>query len=370
MKVLFTANMPAPYRVDFFNELGKLCDLTVVFERESSIVRDKMWRATGAEYYHEAYLEGIKTGEAEAVSLGLIQYVRDRSFDRIIIGMYSSPSSMIGIEYMRIHRIPFYLSTDGGFVKNESCLMRAIKTHFISAASGWFSPSDKATEYLVHYGADKDRIWKYPFTSISKKDLDEAQHFSVADKGLLRTELGVTEEYVLLSVGRFSYEGGYGKGYDTLLQVAEKLSPSFGIYIVGDEPTEEFVRLKNTRHLEHVHFVGFQVKENLKKYYAMADAFILLTRGDVWGLVINEAMSFSLPVITTEQCLAGTELVKNGENGFLVEAGDVAGTAESINKVFSSPRARKEMGNASRKKIEAYSVENMAFSHFTKLTCS
>ena len=51
-----------------------------------------------------------------------------------------------------------------------------------------------------------------------------------------------------------------------------------------------------------------------------SDLFVLPTREDIWGLVINEAMSFGLPIITTRKCIAGTELITDGENGYLLEA--------------------------------------------------
>ena len=367
MKVLFSTNIPSPYRVDFFNELGKLCDLTVVYERERSIARSPKWQSSSAKHYREVYLNGIETGEAEAISFGILKYIADRSFDKVIIGMYSSPSSMIAIEYMRLHKIPFYLSTDGGFIKQEPLLQKTLKRRFISAADYWLSPSDKATEYLIYYGAHRDRIGKYPFTSLSEQDLSNAAQLSSCNKQQLRNELDIEESSILLSVGRFTYNGGYGKGYDTLLHAAEALDPSFGIYIVGGEPTDEFLSWKLLHHLDHVHFIGFKEKDELAKYYAIADAFILLTRGDVWGLVINEAMSFSLPVITTNQCLAGVELVEDGINGFLIDAGDIKGAVNSILRVFSSHESLVQMGAASRKAIESYTIENMANSYYRSL---
>ena len=345
MKVLFSTNIPSPYRVDFFNELGKLCDLTVVYERERYIARSPKWQSSSAKHYREVYLNGIETGEAEAISFGILKYIADRSFDKVIIGMYSSPSSMIAIEYMRLHKIPFYLSTDVGFIKQEPLLQKTLKRRFISAADYWLSPSDKATEYLIYYGAHRDRIGKYPFTSLSERDLSNAAQLSSCNKQQLRNELDIEESSILLSVGRFTYNGGYGKGYDTLLHAAEALDPSFGIYIVGGEPTDEFLSWKLLHHL----------------------AFILLTRGDVWGLVINEAMSFSLPVITTKQCLAGVELVEDGINGFLIDAGDIKGAVNSILRVFSSHESLVQMGAASRKAIEPYTIENMANSYYRSL---
>ena len=51
MKVLFMTNVPSPYRVDFFNELGKLCDLTVYFEKKSSDERNDIWKEYRLEVY-------------------------------------------------------------------------------------------------------------------------------------------------------------------------------------------------------------------------------------------------------------------------------------------------------------------------------
>ena len=44
MKVLFITNVPSPYRVEFFKELGKHCDLTVLFEKSTSDERDASWK--------------------------------------------------------------------------------------------------------------------------------------------------------------------------------------------------------------------------------------------------------------------------------------------------------------------------------------
>lgn len=43
MKLLYITNIPSPYRVDFFNELSKYCDLTVLFERKKADDRDDNW---------------------------------------------------------------------------------------------------------------------------------------------------------------------------------------------------------------------------------------------------------------------------------------------------------------------------------------
>ena len=94
MKVLFLTNVPSPYRVDFFNALGELCELTVLFETKTAKSRNEAWIADYIENFKAIYLKGIKIGEAEAFSLEVFKYLSKRKYDIIVIGMYSSPSGL------------------------------------------------------------------------------------------------------------------------------------------------------------------------------------------------------------------------------------------------------------------------------------
>ena len=75
--------------------------------------------------------------------------------------------------------------------------------------------------------------------------------------------------------------------------------------------------------LNNVHFIDFKNKDTLKEYYHVADVFVLPTREDIWGLVINEALAYGLPVITTDKCMAGLEMIENGKNGYIIPVNDV-----------------------------------------------
>ncbi len=168
-------------------------------------------------------------------------------------------------------------------------------------------------------------------------------------------------------MGRFSYQGGYGKGYDILMRAFKGLPPEYTLCIIGDEPTEEFKELKNQLDIDNLIFTGFKTPTELRKYYVAADLFCLQTRGDIWGLVINEAMSYGLPVVTTDRCIAGLEFVQNGKNGYIVDVENVDGLHERIKDVLQDEDVRGSMAMNSLETIRDYTYKNMAGKHLETL---
>ena len=71
---------------------------------------------------------------------------------------------------------------------------------------------------------------------------------------------------MIISVGRFNYLDGEGKGFDLLFKIAEEMDADTGIYIIGDSPTERFVQWKQEKALDHVHFVPFKRKDMPMNY--------------------------------------------------------------------------------------------------------
>ena len=118
MKVLFLTNVPSPYRVNFFNELGKYCDLTVVFEKKTSTERDKSWQNYTFENFKGVFLKGVSISTDSAFCFGLKKIIKKGNFDRIICANFSSPTGMRAISYMRRKKIPYFLESDGGVAKN------------------------------------------------------------------------------------------------------------------------------------------------------------------------------------------------------------------------------------------------------------
>ena len=362
-KIIFCTNLPSPYRVDFFNEFGKYCDLTVLYERHSSSERDKAWRGERATNFKEVYLELKLVGVDRARGGALRRYIKHHPSDVLIFTNYASPATMEAILWCRLHNRRYYIEYDGGFNIKDGILKSILKRILLKDAKGHLTTADEHINYLKSLGIPQDKIYKYPFTSVREKDIIEPSGTTKELKNEIRNRLGITESKVVLSVGRFSYDMGYGKGYDVLLKVASLCSSSIGFYIVGDNPTEEFVKMKSDMKLENVHYVGFKSKDELSEYYLVSDLFILLTRGDVWGLVVNEAMSYGLPIITSKYCVAGLELVKERKNGYVVNLDDILGIVEKTNNIVDNFEVAQIMGRTSLEIINDYTIENMALAH-------
>lgn len=359
-KILFITNIPAPYRVDFFNELGKYVGLTVLFEAKSAN-NQKIhfnWNLDTVKNFKAVFLSEGDCYEKQ-VNWSILPFLKRNHFNEIIITNYANFTEMAALLYLKVHHIPYYMETDGGRIKaDENRIKKAFKKFLISGATGYFSPSAGADDYLAYYGADRAKIHRYPFTSLKQSDLLK-RALTQEEKQYWKSKLGVPEQKMVLGVGQFIYR----KGWDILMQVAADLPEQVGIYLVGGKATQEYLYLKKKLHLEHVHFADFQTKEGTAAYYKAADLFVLPTREDIWGLVINEAMGYGLPVITTDQCVAGLALVENGKNGYIVPVGDTRQIAGHIRDILGHPEIQSAMSEESLRRIQPYTIENMTKVH-------
>ena len=127
------------------------------------------------------------------------------------------------------------------------------------------------------------------------------------------------------------------KGVDVLLEafarVADKL-PDATLSFLGTGPLKDALTARVDPR-DRVTFAGFHPVAELPPYFARADLFVLPSRHDGWGVVINQAISAGLPVVASDAVGAAAELVRPDENGYVVPAGDAAVTCRR-----DAPRAR------------------------------
>lgn len=366
MKILFLTNIPSPYRVEFFSRLGKFIDLTVIYELRVASNRDPSWRAIGTEITHkEIYLESTRVISDGGISTKVFSYLNG-DYDFIIVGTHGTPTAKLAILYMRLKGIPYILNIDGMLsceLDDKNWLNKKLRKWLFLGAMAYFTSGYDTDEYVRRLGI-QGSFYHYHFSSISEKDVLESCNFASKDK--VKSRLGIKEQHLLICVARFIPI----KGIDSLLRVFNKINrKDIGLVLVGGEKNvyENILREFPESVQERLYFPGFMGKEKLMEYYSAADIFVLPTHHDEWGLVVNEAMGMGLPVVTTNKCGAGLEIIQDGENGYVVSDNNENELRNRIEFLIDNKTLREAIAVKNLKIARQYTIEMMVKDHIDNL---
>jgi phosphatidylinositol alpha-1,6-mannosyltransferase len=146
---------------------------------------------------------------------------------------------------------------------------------------------------------------------------------------------------VLLTLGRLDYKERY-KGFDEVIEVLPALvldDPSLIYLIVGEGSDRARLEAK-VKHLQienHVLFSGFVPEHRKADYYRLADAFVMPSRGEGFGIVFLEAMACGIPVMGSK--LDGSsEALMHGKLGMLVDPTNPEEVKAGIRAVLARPK--------------------------------
>lgn len=163
---------------------------------------------------------------------------------------------------------------------------------------------------------------------------------------------------ILLYVGRLDKE----KNLDLILQASAMAlkQVDYHLVIAGTGTIKnDLMHLASQLKIEkNITFTGFVQNDDLPGLYCLANCFIIASTAELQSIVTMEAMACGLPVIAAN-AIALPELVKDAENGFLFESGDVFGAAQKIIKVFQDPELCKKMGEKSQDFVKAHDIEKV-----------
>lgn len=346
MNVVFLTNVSSPYRVEFFNELGKHCDLDVWYEYRSEPTekRDKSWEDDSAIHYRAVYDFKLS---------------RLKKYDLVFICGFSTPKEMAAILYLKAIRKPYVMEIDGGFPDKVGFLKWCVKHILVGGATHYLSTGEAADQYLIYNGAKPERIVRYHFSSTTaSQTLPEP--ISDTEKQQIRKELGLGDEYVLVYVGRFVQF----KGVDVFLKAINRFQKNTAVYLIGGELTETYKTVIAEEKLKNVHTIRFLRKDELKKWYLAADLMIFPSRNDIWGLVVNEAMAMGLPIVSSNRSVAALEMIENGVNGWIFEMDNAQELANCVNTYGELTADQcKEMKKRCIQVAKKYTIDAMVEDH-------
>lgn len=252
-------------------------------------------------------------------------------------------------------------------------MKRAFFPILFSLVDGFLFIGEENRKFYEHYGVPREKLFFVPYAVDNERFTKEADRLR-GERNKIRTSLGVKgEDFVVLFTGKLiskkrpldllkAYElliTHYLKQSRELSTESARLPITPHLVFVGDgELYKELEGYARAHHIPNVHFEGFQNQTELARYYTAADVFVLPSGlGETWGLVVNEAMCFKLPVIVSDVVGCAADLVKDGENGFIVPFGNVHALAEKLFFLVGDKNVREKFGAVSRRIIARYSHE-------------
>ena len=143
------------------------------------------------------------------------------------------------------------------------------------------------------------------------------------------------------------------KGVDLLLHAFIDVAQSNSLAtltLVGDGPLRPRTAPSDSNDLAaaRIRFAGFQPVEELPPWFSQADVFVLPSRHDGWGVVVNQALAAGLAIVSSDAVGAAADLVQPGVNGCVFPAGDAKNLREARSSLAADPARVAEMGCRSR----------------------
>lgn len=356
LKVLAFADFPSPYRVEVFKGLAAYYDLTVVFNKISDANRNPKWfcRNTGLNSISLLDEDGLTKFHQEILNL--------QKYDLVLAYDYHVKNA-IRLELACIRKkVPYIMNLDGGFIRRNH-FRNIMKRILIWKSCACFASGEHAANYFKHFGASPDKIYFHPFTSLHEYDI-LPEPISDIEKSKYRNKLNLGNKEVVLAVGQFIHR----KGFDVLLKSwTKELDEKFLLLIIGGgEEEEQYKSYIDDNNLQSVIIIGYKSREEIFEYYKASSLFVLPTREDIWGLVINEAMAFGVPVISTDMCIGALELIDNGINGYIVKAEDKQELSLKIAEIMNGNN-KLRLGEECIRRIRDYTYENVISSHINAI---
>ena len=359
MKILFINNIPSKYRTSFFDKLGLLCDLTVIFEQKNLKYRDKSFVDNKSPNFKSIYLNAKSVGKDNSISFKIKKYLKSNKYDLVILGNYHTFTDVIATNYMIHHKVKYGLSIDGMFInKKESKIKYKLKNKMFKNSSFFLTTGCASIEAIKYYGGNPNKCYLFPFSSIADGNILPSIVDTNSKIELRKKHKINTSSKIYLYVGQMIKR----KGIDLLLSIFPN-DNRFTLLLIGGKLPKNYIKIINDRKLNNVINYDFIPFESLSDYYKLADYFILPTNEDAWALVINEALSYSLPVISTDRALGALELIKNKNTGFVVKNNK----KELLNAIMTSFETKDDsyiqMQMNALKIAKLYTIEQMVDAH-------
>jgi glycosyltransferase involved in cell wall biosynthesis len=333
--------------------------------KDSGFGREVKWDIPLLEGYNYKFLRNYSPTPTIFKSIiglinpGIVIELQKNRYDAIIIHGWNYITHIITFIIAFLLRIPVLLRAESPLnqellkSKWKIFLKKILLGLLFKRISGFLAIGSENKEFYKFYGVPENKIFLTPYAVDNERFIRSYERYAQHKQEIMR-EIGIPEgKKVILFCGKLIDKK---RPFDLLKAYELVYNDSKALVYIGDgilrNELEHYVKEHNIR---DVYFLGFKNQDELPKYYAIADIFVLpSTAGETWGLVVNEAMCFSVPVVVSDMVGCARDLVKHGENGFVYPVGDTNKLSEYLSKLLGDDELRKKMGEYSFEIIQKW----------------
>lgn len=286
--------------------------------------------------------------------------IRER-IDAIMIQGYMHPFERQVIRAAKSMGLKIIMRGEFADLRKRNFLKNILRYYYLkwfySHVDAFCYIGDEARRHLLHLNVPEKKLFFSPYsvdTQLFTTQINKLNRFVV------REDLGLTNEHFC-----FIFSGKLipRKEPILLLDALSKIQQrdNIALIMLGDGPLREQIIERGKAVLgPRFLFRGFVNQSELGKYFLAADAFVLPSSRETWGLVVNEAMQFGLPVIVSDNVGCQSNLVSNHDTGQVFLSGNSDSLASALTLLAKSPETARRQGEKAKMHIKNFTSESSA----------
>ena len=287
------------------------------------------------------------------------------AFDVLWVHGYATVNSLHGMMAAKALGIPVLLRAESWLRdRGRSGVKLALKNVFFAGlkqmVDGVLPIGTLNAEYWRHYFGDDVPQFLMPY-AVDNGYFAERAREAQAGRANLQAELDLDPARpVILFASKLQTR----KHCNHLMEAYARLSPAAGVepnpylVIVGDgEERAALERQAAATGFGSIRFCGFRNQSELPRFFDLATVFVLPSRHEPWGLIVNEVMNAARAVIVSDDVGSGPDLIEDGVNGCIYPVGDVAALTDALRRVLDTPGAAAAMGRRAFERIQRWGFE-------------
>lgn len=243
--------------------------------------------------------------------------------EAVIVPGWHSVMQIRALRACRAIGVPVFYRGDSTLASGPQSLVRPlwkVKTRMmLRRFDRYLSVGSVATEYLRAFGIPDGAIYHSPHCVDNAWFEAQAERHRI-NRAALREGAGARgDDFVVLFAGKFVDRK---RPLDAVRAVAG-LGPGAVLLMAGDGPLADEARREAARLGVRIHWRGFLNQSALPEAFAAADALLVPSLWESWGLIVNEALASGVPCVATSGVAAAPDLILEAESGHTVAVGDV-----------------------------------------------